>query len=169
MEDPFEMDTPEVAPVPKKRSLFSASAIAKAAAPTEGVEFFSRAKDLHPRILAEEERKRQKKLMKLERKRSSTSADVKESTPPEEKRRRVSAQAKKQDRYSSDESQSPRNGESSGARRYEFLSTCNIACTNEITEGLHFHHQEVHVRGMARAHTNLTILRRHFQHGTGKR
>lgn len=113
-----DFNTPEVVPPPKKRSLFSSKAIAKSTGPEEAVEFFSRAKEVHPQILAEEERKRQKKLLKLERKRSSTSADVKEITPPEEKRRRVAAQAKDQNGCSSDKSHSPRTEQDFRARRY---------------------------------------------------
>ncbi|KAF8863318.1 hypothetical protein BDZ45DRAFT_722447 [Acephala macrosclerotiorum] len=105
MDDAFEDAAPETAsPPPKKRSLFSSAAIAKSNAAEEAVEFFSRAKELYPQILAQEERKRQKRSLKLERKRSSTSADTKEITPPEDKRRRVSAQSKMHDEYSSDES-----------------------------------------------------------------
>ncbi|KAE8452125.1 hypothetical protein EG329_001592 [Mollisiaceae sp. DMI_Dod_QoI] len=118
MDDPFENDAPEAAaPPPKKRSLFSSATIAKSNAAEEAVEFFSRAKELHPQMLAQEERRRQKRLLKLERKRSSTSADTKEITPPEEKRRRVSAQAKSHDTYSSDESQNHDIDDSSRTRR----------------------------------------------------
>lgn len=121
MDDPFADDMAQEAPAPpKKRSLFSSAVMAKAAAPADAVELFSRAKELESRFLADEERKRQKRLMKLERKRSSTSAENKDSTPPEEKRRRVSAHGKG-DGYSSDESQTHDLENSSRVRRYDRL------------------------------------------------
>ena len=84
-----------VAPaLPKKRSLFSKAAAAKAAESEEAIDFFSRAKELYPQRLEEEERRREKKLIKLERKKSSASPDVQVTTPPEGKRRRVSPQGK---------------------------------------------------------------------------
>jgi hypothetical protein len=91
----------EAPTVPKKRSLFSKSAVAKVAEAEKPVEFFSRAKELFPQRVEEEEYRRQKKLVNAERKRSSTSAELKESTPPGGKRRRVSLQA---EAYSSDSS-----------------------------------------------------------------
>lgn len=128
MDDPFDLDdAPVVAQPPKKRSLFSKKAIEKAAEHQEAVELFSRAKEVHPQILAEEERRRQKRLTKLERKRSSMSADTKEITPPEEKRRRLGEKAKPQDGYSSDESRSPHAGLSPRAHRYsDPLSLCIV-------------------------------------------
>jgi hypothetical protein len=85
----------------------------------EGVDFFSRAKDLYPMRVAEEERKRQKKLEKtekLERKRSSASAERKYPRTPELKRRRISSQA---DGHSSDISPDVDDGhESTWNRRF---------------------------------------------------
>ncbi|KUJ22413.1 uncharacterized protein LY89DRAFT_714220 [Mollisia scopiformis] len=118
MDDPFEDEMPQAAPPPpKKRSFFSSAAIAKVAAPAEPMDLFSRAKELHPQILADEERKRQRRLMKLERKRSSTSAEISEITPPEDKRRRLSAQGKGHNIYSSDESPNHDAESSSRTRR----------------------------------------------------
>ena len=79
--------------LPKKKSLFKRKASAVPEKPVEdGVEFFSRAKDLFPIRAAEEEKKRKKKLEKLERKRSTASAERKVHSTPE-KRRRLSSQA----------------------------------------------------------------------------
>lgn len=91
---------PPVAP-PKKRSLFRRKISDLPDTPVEdGVEFFSRAKDLFPIRAAEEEEKRQKKLEKFERKRSTASAESKTRDTPE-KRRRLSSQAQDEKDYSS--------------------------------------------------------------------
>ena len=87
---------PPVAP-PKKKSLFKRKTSDVPDKPVEdGVEFFSRAKDLFPIRAAEEEKRRQKKLERLERKRSTDSVERKVGETPE-KRRRVSSQAREED------------------------------------------------------------------------
>ncbi len=92
----------EVAPPPKKRSLFNKSAIAKVSTNEEAVAFFSRADEIFPQLLSEEQRKREKKLQRIERKRSSTSAEAEESTPPEEKRRKLGSPSNPREGYSSE-------------------------------------------------------------------
>lgn len=95
MADPFADEPSEDVPAPpKKKSLFGNPAWSKSKEPDEGVDFFSRAKELYPMRVAEEERKRQKKLAKQvqERKASSSSAERRVSSSPGVKRRRVSAQ-----------------------------------------------------------------------------
>lgn len=83
--------TPPIAP-PKKKSLFKRKISDIPDKPVEdGVEFFSRAKDLFPIRVVEEEKRRLKKLEKVERKRSTASAENTHDTP--EKRRRVSSNA----------------------------------------------------------------------------
>lgn len=80
---------------PKKKSLFGNAAWSKPQESEEGIDFFSRAKELYPLRVAEEERKRRKKLekQKQERKTSAASAESKTSITPEVKRRRISSQA----------------------------------------------------------------------------
>lgn len=77
---------------PKKKSLFGNPTWSKPPESEEGIDFFSRAKELYPLRVAEEERKRQKKLakQKQQHKRSSGSAERRASSTPELKRRRVS-------------------------------------------------------------------------------
>jgi hypothetical protein len=90
MESGFAQDgAMESKPLPKKRSLFTKTALSKTAEAEDAVAFFSRAKELQAERLAEDERRRQKKITKLERKRSSPTIERKE-TSPEGKRRRVS-------------------------------------------------------------------------------
>lgn len=87
-------DTEVVPTAPPKRSLFRKKIYHQPVEEVkDGVEFFSRAKELFPIRLAEEEERRQKKAAKLERKRSSMDADRKSSSTPEPKKRRVSSQA----------------------------------------------------------------------------
>ncbi len=96
----------EVAPVPprKKRSLFTKSA-STATEPTEdAVDFFSRGKDLFPRLILEDQRKREKKREKLEQKRSTQSAEVLSCSPPGGKRRRVSPPKEADRAHNSDDS-----------------------------------------------------------------
>jgi hypothetical protein len=89
--------------VPKKRPpLFNKPAWSKPGEQEEGIDLFSRAKDLYPQRVAEEERRRQKKLVKLERKRSTASAERKASNTPETKRRRISSQTDDRHKNSSD-------------------------------------------------------------------
>ena len=96
MADPFDEEPSKAAPAPaKKKSLFSNSSWSKPQEPEDGIEFFSRAKELYPIRVAEEERKRKKKVakQKQERKRSTASAERKDSSTPELKRRRLSSEA----------------------------------------------------------------------------
>lgn len=58
----------------------------------EGVDLFSRAKELYPIRVAEEERQRQKKLEEVQRKRSTIDAERKPCTSSTGKRRRLSSQ-----------------------------------------------------------------------------
>jgi hypothetical protein len=85
----------EVPAPPRKRSLFKKPTWTEPPREEveEGVDLFSRAKNLYPIRVAEEERRRQKKIEKLERKRSTESAERKASKTPEVKRRRISSQA----------------------------------------------------------------------------
>jgi hypothetical protein len=87
----------------KKKSLFSKPTWTKPQESEEGIDFFSRAKELYPMRLAEEERKRQKKLEKRiqDRKRSTASAERLPSRTPEGKRRRVSSEHKEDSSESS--------------------------------------------------------------------
>lgn len=62
----------------------------------DGVEFFSRAKDLFPIRAAEEEKRRQKIIEKLQQKRPTASADSKAHDIPD-KRRRVSSEVQDED------------------------------------------------------------------------
>lgn len=91
---------------PKKRSLFGNPAWSKPQESKEGIDFFSRAKELYPMRVAEEERKLQKKLAKQrqERKRSTASAERKASSTPEVKRQRLSSEAQEDGYNSSDDS-----------------------------------------------------------------
>jgi hypothetical protein len=91
---------------PKMKSLFSNPTWSKPLESEEGIEFFSRAKELYPMRVAEEERKLRKKLsrQKQERKRSTASAERKASSTPEPKRRRVSSEAQEGEDNSSDNS-----------------------------------------------------------------
>lgn len=81
--------------LPKKKSLFSNPTWSKPQESEEGIEFFSRAKELYPMRIAEEERRRQRKLakQKQERKRSTASAERRASSTPDIKRQRVSSDA----------------------------------------------------------------------------
>jgi hypothetical protein len=88
---------------PKKKSLFTKSAISKISEGPRGLDMFSRANELFPQRIEEEQRKKEKKFAKLERKRSSASAEAKETTPPENKKRRTSGQMEERDGYSSEE------------------------------------------------------------------
>jgi hypothetical protein len=109
MADPFDEGPSKEDPVlPKKKSLFSNPTWSKPHEPQDGVDLFSRAKELYPMRVAEEERKREKKLakQKQERKRSTASAERNGSSTPELKRRRVSSEAQEGDENSSDNSPS---------------------------------------------------------------
>ncbi|KAL3417270.1 hypothetical protein PVAG01_11270 [Phlyctema vagabunda] len=79
-------------PPPKKRALFNKSKRAPERVVEDDIEesvnFFSRAKDLFPIIVAERERKQKEKAVQRERKRSSASQE--EKSPRNEKKRRVS-------------------------------------------------------------------------------
>jgi len=147
----------EVPPVPKKRSLFSKSAVAKVTEPEKPVEFFSRAKELFPQRLEEEEYRRQKKLVKAERKRSSTSADLKEPTPPGGKKRRVSSQL---EAYLSDSSANQDENEEPSAwnRRWAMLFNVHSLLSNTILEAQHNRHLTVSVRNRGRAPSKKPTL-----------
>lgn len=86
--------TDTMAAPPKKRSLFTKSTWAKPREEDQAVEFFSRAKELYPIVVAENERKLQKKAAKLERKRSSISRDREDSN---RKKTRVSTETEDED------------------------------------------------------------------------
>ena len=94
-----EGSSKDVPAPPKKRSLFGNPAWSKPQESEEGIDFFSRAKELYPMRVAEEERKLQKKLVKQrqERKRSTASAERKASSTPEVKRQRLSSDAQDSD------------------------------------------------------------------------
>jgi hypothetical protein len=103
-----EGSSKDVPAPPKKRSLFGNSAWSKPQESEEGIDFFSRAKELYPMRVAEEERKLQRKLAKQrqERRRSTASAERKASSTPEVKRQRLSSEAQEGGDNSSDNSPS---------------------------------------------------------------
>jgi hypothetical protein len=111
----------ELTAPPKKRSLFRKPTWTNPAEEEqdeeeEGVNLFSRAKNLYPLRIAEEERRRQKRLEKLGRKRSTASAERKASKTPDIKRRRICLQP---GGHSSDSSpKNDHNDEPPWARRY---------------------------------------------------
>ncbi|KAI1002874.1 hypothetical protein K3495_g5326 [Podosphaera aphanis] len=74
---------------PKKRSLFSKQILAKVSVAKDPVDFFSRAKEVYPKLLQEEEQKRQNRLKDLENKRSSREIESTEISSLEGKRRRL--------------------------------------------------------------------------------
>lgn len=91
---------------PKKRSLFGNPSWSKPEESQDGIDFFSRAKELYPMRIAEEERKLQKKLarQKQERKRSGASVERKASITPDVKRQRLSSETQEDKIDSSDDS-----------------------------------------------------------------
>ncbi len=77
-----------IAPAPK-RSLFKKSAPVEPAEEDEGIELFSRSKEIFPDIIAENERRRKN----LENSRSNISVGRPDRSPPDGKRRRISQES----------------------------------------------------------------------------
>jgi hypothetical protein len=85
-------------PAPK-RSLFKKLAPVEPVEEDEGIQLFSRSKEIFPDIIAEKERRRKK----LDHQKSDGSAEPMERSIPDGKRRRISQESNEAGRHSSDD------------------------------------------------------------------
>jgi hypothetical protein len=87
-----------IPPAPK-RSLFKKTAPVETAEEDEGLQLFSRSKEIFPDIIAENERRRKK----IDKSRSNGSVERTERNIPDGKRRRISQESDDAGDYSSDD------------------------------------------------------------------